>query len=160
MCSSQLPSINNCWQTTPTVHKTKTLQFICLFCDFLNKLEESASVRVWTYSGNLSRCAVFHCLGGLSRTLLDAIPRQNVNDADEVNLVPHTICDRTKHILQIPFPLLVHIVKQAIVSWPLYRSICQSITLDKNCKIVLTQHFTDKMPLLAVITVFRLEKNC
>jgi len=90
--------ISNSWHQQLLTIITKILQFTRLLGDFLDKLEEPASIHVGMYGGYLSRRAVFHCLGGLRRTLLDTVPRQNVDDSNEVYLMAQTICVRTVYI--------------------------------------------------------------
>jgi len=65
------------------------------FGDFIDKLEESASILVRTYGGYFGGRAVLHCLGSLRRALFHSIAGQNVNDANEVNLSALAICDKT-----------------------------------------------------------------
>ena len=68
---------------------------IHLLSDFLNKFQEPTSILVWMYGGYFGSRAMLHSLGRLRRPLLDAVTRQNVNDANEVDFTTQTICATT-----------------------------------------------------------------
>lgn len=72
-------------------NKSIAVRLSTLFGDFLDKLEEPASVDVWMYGGYLRCCAMFHCLGSLRRAFLDTVTRQNVDDSNEVYLMARTM---------------------------------------------------------------------